>query len=162
MARMDSLLPASLFISRPSLISQPYSSLISIFTPSSPRNNNSQISVSLYNGHRNFIVTGPPRALYYGHVANLRKIRVPKGSHQSKVEFSKRKPVLSTRFLRVIVGAPFHSQGLASFRPGRRRRGQIRGRGGISALGACCTESPFLNITEMKISTRSPALPPPL
>jgi hypothetical protein len=68
---------------------------------------NSQISVSLHNGPRNFIVTGPPRALY-GLVANLRKIRAPNSSDQSKVEFSKRKPVFSMRFL--VVGVPFHSQ----------------------------------------------------
>jgi len=68
---------------------------------------NSQISVSLHNGPRNFIITGPSRALY-GLVANLRKIRAPNGSDQSKVEFSKRKPVFSMRFL--VVGVPFHSQ----------------------------------------------------
>jgi fatty acid synthase subunit alpha len=68
---------------------------------------NSQISVSLHYGPRNFIVTGQPRALY-GLVANLRKIRAPNGSDQSKVEFSKRKPVFSLRFL--VVGVPFHSQ----------------------------------------------------
>jgi fatty acid synthase subunit alpha len=49
---------------------------------------NSQISVSLHNGPRNFIVTGPPCALY-GLVANLRKIRAPNSSDQSKVKFSK-------------------------------------------------------------------------
>ncbi|KAN0107491.1 hypothetical protein V8E52_010086 [Russula decolorans] len=48
---------------------------------------NSQISVSLHNGPRNFIVTGPPHALY-GLIANLRKIRAPNSSDQSKVEFS--------------------------------------------------------------------------
>jgi fatty acid synthase subunit alpha len=68
---------------------------------------NSQIGVSLHNGPRNFIITGPPRALY-GLVANLRKIRAANGSDQSTVEFSKRKPVFSARFL--VVGVPFHSQ----------------------------------------------------
>jgi malonyl CoA-acyl carrier protein transacylase len=68
---------------------------------------NSKVGVSLHNGPRNFIVTGPPRALY-GLVASLRKIRAPNGSDQSKVEFSKRKPVFSARFL--VVGVPFHSQ----------------------------------------------------
>ncbi|KAN0105615.1 hypothetical protein V8E52_010860, partial [Russula decolorans] len=68
---------------------------------------NSQISVSLHNGPHNFIVTGPPHALY-GLVANLHKIRAPNSSDQSKVEFSKRKPVFSMRFL--VVGVPFHSQ----------------------------------------------------
>ncbi len=68
---------------------------------------NSQINVSLHNGPRTFIVTGPPRSLY-GLVTNLRKIRAPNGSDQSKVEFSKRKPVFNARFL--VVGVPFHSQ----------------------------------------------------
>jgi hypothetical protein len=39
---------------------------------------------------------------------NLRKIRTPNGADQSKVKFSKRKPVFSARSL--IVGVPFHSQ----------------------------------------------------
>ena len=68
---------------------------------------NSQLGVSLHNGPRTFIVTGPPRALY-GLVTNLRKVRAPNGVDQSKVEFSKRKPVFGARFL--VVGVPFHSQ----------------------------------------------------
>jgi fatty acid synthase subunit alpha, fungi type len=68
---------------------------------------NSQICVSLHNGPCNFIVTGPPCALY-GLIANLCKIHAPNGSDQSKVEFSKRKPVFSLRFL--VVSVPFHSQ----------------------------------------------------
>ncbi len=68
---------------------------------------NSQIDVSLHNGPRTFIVTGPPRSLY-GLATNLRKIRAANGADQSKVEFSKRKPVFSARFL--VVGVPFHSQ----------------------------------------------------
>ena len=80
---------------------QPHISKTNTYLP-----DNSQIGVSLHNGPRNFIVTGPPRALY-GLVANLRKIRAPNGSDQSKVEFSKRKPVFNMRFL--VVGVPFHS-----------------------------------------------------
>jgi hypothetical protein len=41
-------------------------------------------------------------------VTNLGKIRAPNGADQSKVEFSKRKPVFSARFL--VVGVPFHRQ----------------------------------------------------
>jgi fatty acid synthase subunit alpha len=81
---------------------QPHISKMNKYLP-----DNSQISVSLHNGPRNFIVTGPPRALY-GLVANLRNIRAPNSSDQSKVEFSKRKPVFSMRFL--VMGVPFHSQ----------------------------------------------------
>ncbi|KAK7690523.1 hypothetical protein QCA50_005621 [Cerrena zonata] len=51
----------------------------------------SQLEISLHNGPRVFVVTGPPRALY-GLVTNLRK----------------RKPVFSIAFLPINV--PFHSQ----------------------------------------------------
>jgi hypothetical protein len=47
-----------------------------------------------------------PRVLY-GLIANLRKIRAPNEFHQSKVEFSKRMPVFSMRFL--VVGVSFQS-----------------------------------------------------
>jgi len=67
---------------------------------------NSKITVSLRNGPRTFVVTGPPRSLY-GLVTNLRKIRAPTGLDQSKTPFSQRKPVFSIRFL--VVGVPYHS-----------------------------------------------------
>ncbi|EGN98830.1 hypothetical protein SERLA73DRAFT_168429 [Serpula lacrymans var. lacrymans S7.3] len=67
---------------------------------------NSQLSVSLYNGARNFVVTGPPRALY-GLVTNLRKVRAASGEEQSKIPFSQRKPSFSVRFL--MVNVPYHS-----------------------------------------------------
>ena len=66
----------------------------------------SQLSVSLYNGPRNFVVTGPPRSLY-GLVTNLRKVRAPSGLDQSKVPYSQRKPAFGVRFL--VVNAPYHS-----------------------------------------------------
>ncbi|EIW84299.1 fatty acid synthase [Coniophora puteana RWD-64-598 SS2] len=72
---------------------------------------NSQLGVSLYNGPRNFVVTGPPRALY-GLVINLRKVRAPSGEDQSKIPFSQRKPVFTVRFL--VVNAPYHSTYLTS------------------------------------------------
>jgi len=59
------------------------------------------------NGPRNFIITGPPRALYWL-VANLHKICAPNGSDQSKVKFSKQTPVFILHFL--VVGVPFHGQ----------------------------------------------------
>lgn len=67
---------------------------------------NSRLAVSLHNGPRAFVVTGPPRALH-GLVTNLRKVRAPSGADQSKVPYSKRKPVFSVRFLMVEV--PYHS-----------------------------------------------------
>ncbi|KAK0450204.1 fatty acid synthase [Armillaria borealis] len=67
---------------------------------------NSKLFVSLHNGPRAFVVTGPARSLY-GLVTNLRKIRAPSGADQSKVPFSKRKPAFNIRFL--AVGVPYHS-----------------------------------------------------
>lgn len=70
----------------------------------------SQLSVSLYNGPRNFVVTGPPRSLF-GLVTNLRKVRAPSGVDQSKVPHSQRKPAFGVRFL--VVNAPYHSAYMA-------------------------------------------------
>lgn len=71
---------------------------------------NSQLHVSLHNGPKTFVVTGPPRALY-GLVTSLRKIKAPSGLDQSKTPFSQRKPVFSVRFL--VVNVPYHSSYLA-------------------------------------------------
>ncbi|RPD59601.1 fatty acid synthase [Lentinus tigrinus ALCF2SS1-6] len=68
---------------------------------------NSKIGVSLHNGPKAFVVTGPARALY-GLVTHLRKVRAPSGLDQSKIPFSQRKPVFSVRFL--VIGVPYHSQ----------------------------------------------------
>ena len=67
---------------------------------------NSKLCISLHNSNRAFVVTGPSRALR-GLVTALRKVRAPSGLDQSKVPFSKRKPVCHVRFL--PVGVPFHS-----------------------------------------------------
>ena len=67
---------------------------------------NSKLAVSLYNGPKAVVVTGPAKALY-GLVTSLRKIRAPTGLDQSKVPFSQRKAVFSIRFL--VVGVPYHS-----------------------------------------------------
>ncbi|KZV73056.1 hypothetical protein PENSPDRAFT_537400, partial [Peniophora sp. CONT] len=68
---------------------------------------NSQLEVSLHNGPKAFVVTGPPKSLY-GLVASLRKIMAASGVEQNKVPFSQRKPVVFLRFL--VVGVPYHSQ----------------------------------------------------
>jgi fatty acid synthase subunit alpha, fungi type len=67
---------------------------------------NSKLFVSLNNGAKNFVVTGPSRALY-GFVTALCKIRAPAGLDQSKIPFSQRKIVFSMRFL--VVNVPDHS-----------------------------------------------------
>lgn len=70
----------------------------------------SKLGVSLHNGPKLFVVTGPPKALY-GLVTSLRKVRAPSGLDQSKTPFSQRKPVFTIRFL--VVGVPYHSKYLA-------------------------------------------------
>ncbi len=70
----------------------------------------SQLHVSLYNGSRNFVVTGPAKALY-GLATALRSVKAPAGLDQGRVPFSKRKMVFSDRFL--PIGVPFHSPYLA-------------------------------------------------
>lgn len=65
-----------------------------------------QIAISLFNGPKNFIVTGPPRSLF-GLVGSLRAVRAESGLDQSKIPFSKRKPVFNMRFM--PIGVPYHS-----------------------------------------------------
>ena len=67
---------------------------------------NSRLCISLHNSIQAFVVTGPSRPLH-GLVTALRKVRAPSGLDQSKIPFSKRKPVFHVRFL--PVGVPFHS-----------------------------------------------------
>ncbi|KII85134.1 hypothetical protein PLICRDRAFT_45274 [Plicaturopsis crispa FD-325 SS-3] len=71
---------------------------------------NAKLFVSLHNGPKAFVVTGPARALY-GLVTSLRKVRAPSGLDQSKVQFSQRKPVFSVRFL--VIAVPYHSEYLS-------------------------------------------------
>ncbi|KAI0033531.1 fatty acid synthase [Vararia minispora EC-137] len=68
---------------------------------------NCQLEISLHNGPKAFVVTGPPKSLY-GLVASLRKVMAPSGADQSKIPFSQRKPVIILRFL--LVNVPYHSQ----------------------------------------------------
>eukprot|EP01117_Protostelium_nocturnum_P000846 TRINITY_DN1109_c0_g1_i4.p1 TRINITY_DN1109_c0_g1~~TRINITY_DN1109_c0_g1_i4.p1 ORF type:complete len:3931 (+),score=1672.78 TRINITY_DN1109_c0_g1_i4:607-12399(+) len=70
-----------------------------------------RIGISLFNGRKIFVVSGPPRSLH-GLVTLLRKDRATPGDEQAKIPFGKRKPNLSMRFLN--VGVPFHSQYLES------------------------------------------------
>lgn len=69
------------------------------------------VDISLYNGLRAFVVTGPPASLV-GLVNNLKKGKAESGKDQSKIPHSKRLPVFSIRFL--PVGVPYHSHYLAS------------------------------------------------
>ncbi|GAA93988.1 uncharacterized protein L969DRAFT_81472 [Mixia osmundae IAM 14324] len=68
------------------------------------------VAISLFNGIRAFVVTGPVASLT-GLVASLRKAKAEQGKDQSKTPFSKRLPVFSLRFL--PIGVPYHSDYLA-------------------------------------------------
>lgn len=64
------------------------------------------IYISLINGARNVVVTGPPQSLY-GLNLSLRKVKAPTGLDQARVPFSERKIRFTNRFL--PISAPFHS-----------------------------------------------------
>ncbi|KAI8643676.1 fatty acid synthase [Parasitella parasitica] len=65
-----------------------------------------QIEITLHNGPRSFVCTGPPQSLY-GLNLSLRKLKAPTGLDQSRVPYSQRKIKFSSRFLPIT--APFHS-----------------------------------------------------
>ncbi|KDN47732.1 hypothetical protein K437DRAFT_273590 [Tilletiaria anomala UBC 951] len=69
-----------------------------------------KVQISLFNGPRNFVVTGFPRSLF-GLVSSLRTVRADDGVDQTRIPFSKRKPVFNARFLPISV--PYHSSYLA-------------------------------------------------
>ncbi|KAK9470420.1 acyl transferase domain-containing protein [Dipodascopsis tothii] len=64
------------------------------------------VYISLVNGARNMVVTGPSQSLY-GLNLSLRKSRAPTGLEQNRVPYSQRKLKFSNRFLPIT--APFHS-----------------------------------------------------
>lgn len=68
------------------------------------------ITISLVNGARNVVVTGPPESLY-GLNLNLRKAKAPAGLEQSRIPHSQRRLKFSSRFL--PIHSPFHSALLA-------------------------------------------------
>jgi fatty acid synthase subunit beta len=73
-----------------------------------------QIKLTLNNGPRSFVCTGPPQSLY-GLNLSLRKLKAPTGLEQSRVPFSQRKIKFSSRFLPIT--APFHSSYLEQVSP---------------------------------------------
>lgn len=64
------------------------------------------IVISLINGARNLVVTGPPQSLY-GLNLTLRKAKAPSGLDQSRIPYGERKLKFFNRFL--PVASPFHS-----------------------------------------------------
>lgn len=65
-----------------------------------------QIELTLFNGPRSFVCTGPPQSLY-GLNLGLRKLKAPSGLDQSRIPYSQRKIKFSSRFLPIT--ARFHS-----------------------------------------------------
>ncbi|KAI1081992.1 fatty acid synthase beta subunit [Whalleya microplaca] len=65
-----------------------------------------QIVVALVNGAKNFVVTGPPMALY-GLNVQFRRVKAPENVDESRILFSQRKLHITNRFLPIT--APFHS-----------------------------------------------------
>ncbi|OTA64035.1 fatty acid synthase beta subunit [Hypoxylon sp. EC38] len=70
-----------------------------------------QIVVALVNGAKNFVVAGPPMALY-GLNVQLRKVKVAENADESRIPFSQRKLHITNKFLPIT--APFHSPYLRS------------------------------------------------
>lgn len=71
-----------------------------------------KVAISLYNGQRAFVVTGPPASLA-GLASGLRMVRADdKDREQARTPHSKRKPVFTIRFL--PIGVPYHSSYLTS------------------------------------------------
>lgn len=64
------------------------------------------VAISLVNGGRNLVVSGPPESLY-GLNLTLRNNKAPSGSDQARIPYSERKLKFSNRFLPIF--APFHS-----------------------------------------------------
>lgn len=64
------------------------------------------VAISLVNGGRNMVVSGPPESLY-GLNLTLRNNKAPAGLDQARVPHSERKMKFSNRFLPIY--APFHS-----------------------------------------------------
>ncbi|ABN68335.2 Fatty acid synthase subunit beta Includes: 3-hydroxypalmitoyl-[acyl-carrier-protein] dehydratase; Enoyl-[acyl-carrier-protein] reductase [NADH]; [Acyl-carrier-protein] acetyltransferase; [Acyl-carrier-protein] malonyltransferase; S-acyl fatty acid synthas [Scheffersomyces stipitis CBS 6054] len=64
------------------------------------------ITLSLINGARNLVVSGPPESLY-GLNLTLRNKKAPNGLDQSRIPHSQRKLKFSNRFLPIF--SPFHS-----------------------------------------------------
>ncbi|CAI5760087.1 unnamed protein product [Candida verbasci] len=64
------------------------------------------IAISLINGARNLVISGPPESLY-GFNLNLRNKKASNGLDQSRIPFSERKLKCSNRFLPIF--SPFHS-----------------------------------------------------
>lgn len=72
------------------------------------------IKISLINGARNVVVSGPPESLS-GLNLNLRNSKAPSGLDQSRIPYSQRRLKFSSRFL--PIHSPFHSSLLAPATP---------------------------------------------
>jgi len=68
--------------------------------------NKGTVQISLFNGLKAYVVTGPPASLA-GLASHLHKNKAESGKDQSKIPYSKRLPSFSIRFL--PIGVPYHS-----------------------------------------------------
>ncbi|KAI1307782.1 sterigmatocystin biosynthesis fatty acid synthase subunit beta [Xylaria venustula] len=65
-----------------------------------------QLYLSLINSSKDHVVAGPPKSLQ-GLISSLRQISAVDGADQSRIPYSKRKPVILFQYL--PISAPFHS-----------------------------------------------------
>ncbi|KAI0523893.1 sterigmatocystin biosynthesis fatty acid synthase subunit beta [Xylaria bambusicola] len=65
-----------------------------------------QLYLALINSSKDHVVAGPPRSLY-GLISALRQICAVDGADQSRIPYSKRKPVILFQYL--PISSPFHS-----------------------------------------------------
>ncbi|KAI3331977.1 enoyl reductase domain of FAS1 [Xylariaceae sp. AK1471] len=65
-----------------------------------------QLYLSLINSSKDHVVTGPPKSLQ-GLISSLRRICAADGADQSRIPYSKRKPVVLFQYL--PISSPFHS-----------------------------------------------------
>lgn len=70
-----------------------------------------RVELALINGSRNFVLGGPPAALY-GVSRFLRRIKAAPGVSQARIPFSQRKPEVTTSYLPISV--PFHTSHLST------------------------------------------------
>ncbi|KAI1428075.1 sterigmatocystin biosynthesis fatty acid synthase subunit beta [Xylaria sp. FL1777] len=65
-----------------------------------------QLYLSLINSSKDHVVAGPPKSLH-GLISSLRQVCAVDGADQSRIPYSKRKPVITFQYL--PISSPFHS-----------------------------------------------------
>ncbi|KAL4789031.1 acyl transferase domain-containing protein [Aspergillus venezuelensis] len=78
------------------------------------KDNEAKVNLSLINGYNKCVLAGPPHGLRKV-CLELRRLKASPGSDQSRVPFSRRRPVIDVQFL--PVSAPYHSPLLECVQP---------------------------------------------